>query len=415
MTLATPISTMTTHAAVRQPGPMQAFILVVTASLTVMVVALLGPSLPMMEQHFRDVPNVSYWVPMTITIPMLTMAFCSVFIGLLSDRVGRKRLLVTATVLYAVFGTAPLYLDSLWAIVASRALLGLMESALMVVSSSMIGDYFHGAKRDRLNTLQVGLPAAVGFVMNIVGGLTAEHGWRTPYGVYAISLLLAPLMAIYLWEPVHGRAQAIAQSGRRQEPPFRPALLAWICLLGMATGFVYLVLPVNFGYLLEGLPGTSTTAIGTAYGLNSLGAVAGALVFGWVLAPRTSVAAQLGVSAVIAAAGFLMMPGASTYGAMTAAGVVNGFGCGILLPALVTWTQRSIPSAKRGLGNGAFQSALYLGMSTSPLLVVGLQSILGGRLAAVSAIGIGLAALAGLAVLYAAGTGPFKVAAAASE
>ena len=415
MTLATPVSTLTAHAAMRKPGPMQAFILVVTASLTVMVVALLGPSLPLMEQHFHDVPNVSYWVPMTVTIPMLTMAFCSVFIGMLSDRVGRKRLLVTATVLYSVFGTAPLYLDSLWAIVASRAVLGLMESALMVVSSSMIGDYFHGAKRDRLNTLQVGLPAVVGFVMNIVGGLAAEHGWRTPYGVYAISLLLAPLMAIYLWEPVHGLPGATAQSVRHQEPPFRPALLAGICLLGMVTGFVYLVLPVNFGYLLQRLPGTSTTEIGTAYGLNSLGAVAGALVFGWGLAGRTAVATQLGVAAVIAAAGFLMMPGASTYGAMTAAGVINGLGCGILLPVLVTWTQRSIPSARRGLGNGAFQSALYLGMSTSPLLVVGLQSMLGSRSAAVAAIGMGLAALAGLAVLYAAFTGPMKVRAAASE
>ena len=290
-----------------------------------------------------------------------------------------------------------------------------MESALMVVSSSMIGDYFHGAKRDRLNTLQVGLPAAVGFVMNIVGGLTAEHGWRTPYGVYAISLLLAPLMVIYLWEPVHARREKTAQSVQHQDPPFRPALLAGICLLGMVTGLVYLVLPVNFGYLLEGLPGSSTTAIGTAYGLNSLGAVTGALVFGWVLAPRTAVGTQLGVAAGIAAAGFLMMSGAGTYGAMTAAGVVNGLGCGILLPALVTWTQRSIPAAKRGLGNGAFQSALYLGMSTSPLLVVGLQSMLGGRLAAVSAIGTALAVLAGLAMLYAALTGPMKANAAATE
>jgi MFS family permease len=415
MTIATPVSAMPAHAVVKQPGPMQAFILVIAASLTVMVVALLGPSLPLMEQHFRDVPNVSYWVPMTITIPMLTMAFCSVFIGMLSDRIGRKRLLVTATVLYSVFGTAPLYLPSLGAIVVSRAVLGLTESALMVVSTSMIGDYFHGAKRDRLNTLQVGLPALVGFVMNIVGGLFAEPGWRTPYVVYAVSLLLAPLMMICLWEPVRARPGVAAPGAQHEEPAFRPALLALICLLGMATGFVYLVVPVNFGYLLEALPGTSTTAIGTAYGLNSLGAIAGALVFGWVMARRFSVATQLGTSAAIAAAGFLLMPGASTYGALTVAGFVNGLGCGILLPALVTWTQRSIPSAKRGLGNGAFQSALYLGMSTSPLLVVGLQSQLGGRLAAVAAIGTVLAVLAGFAVLYAAFTGSMKVHAAVSE
>lgn len=402
MTIAMPTLAVPVEVPVRQPGAMQAFILVITASLTVMVVALLGPSLPLMEQHFRDVPNASYWVPMTITIPMLTMAFCSVFIGMLSDRIGRKRLLVTATVLYSVFGTAPLYLPSLWGIIASRAALGLMESALMVVATSMIGDYFHGARRDRYNTLQVTVPSLAGFVLNILGGMFAEYGWRTPYFMYAISLLLVPLMVIYLWEPVRARHETGQHGTQPGEPAFRPGLLGVICGLGVATGLTYLVVPVNFGYLLNGLQVTSTTAIGTAYGLNSLGVIAGTLVFGWVLAGRFSVVLQLGIAAAIAAAGFLLMQTATTYGAMTAAGVINGFGCGILLPTMVTWTMRSVPAAKRGLGNGAFQSALYLGMSTSPLLVVGLQSQLGDRSAAVAAIGTVIAVLAGLALAYAA-------------
>jgi len=45
---------------------------------------------------------------------------------------------------YAIFGTAPLWLDSLPQIFASRVLLGATEAALMTVSSSMIGDYFCG-------------------------------------------------------------------------------------------------------------------------------------------------------------------------------------------------------------------------------------------------------------------------------
>lgn len=410
MTTATPTLTLHAEAPPRTPGPLQALLLVITASLTVMVVALIGPSLPLMEQHFRDVPNVSYWVPMTMTIPMLTMAFCSVFIGLLSDRIGRKRLLVASTVLYGLFGTAPLYLPSLWTIVVSRVVLGLMESALMVVSTAMIADYFQGAKRDRCMSLQVLVPAAMGFLLNIVGGVAADHGWRTPYALYAVALLLAPLMAIHLWEPVRARHGAGAHGAPQDEAAWRPGLLALICGLGAVSGFTYLVLPVNFGYLLNGLQVTSTTSIGTAYGLNSLGVIAGTLTFGWVLARRFGVAMQLGTAAAIAAAGFLMTSAASTYNAMAVGGIVNGFGCGILLPAMVTWTMRSVPAAQRGLGNGAFQSALYLGMSTSPLLVVGLQSQLGGRPAAVSAIGTVLAVLAGLAILYAAITGPLRTA-----
>lgn len=400
----TAAQTLTLHAEAppRTPGAMQALILVITASLTVMVVALIGPSLPLMEQHFRDVPNVSYWVPMTMTVPMLTMAFCSVFIGMLSDRIGRKRLLVASTVLYGLFGTAPLYLPSLWTIVGSRVVLGLMESTLMVVSTAMIADYFQGEKRDRYMSLQVLVPSAMGFFLNIIGGMAADHSWRTPYALYAVSLLLAPLMAIHLWEPVRAQPGAAPPGEQQDESVLRPGLLALICVLGTVTGFTFLVVPVNLGYLLNDLGVSSATSIGTAYGLNSVGVIAGTLVFGWVLARRFGVGLQLGLSTAIAAAGFLLMQTASTYGAMTVAGVVNGFGCGILLPTMVTWTMRSVPAAKRGLGNGAFQSALYLGMSTSPLLVVGLQSQLGGRPAAMAAIGSAVAVLAGLALACAA-------------
>lgn len=200
-----------------------------------------------------------------------------------------------------------------------------------------------------------------------------------------------------------GKQPGAAPPGEQQdESVLRPGLLALIGVLGAVTGFTFLVVPVNLGYLLNDLGVSSATSIGTAYGLNSVGVIAGTLVFGWVLARRFGVGLQLGLSTAIAAAGFLLMQTASTYGAMTVAGVVNGFGCGILLPTMVTWTMRSVPAAKRGLGNGAFQSALYLGMSTSPLLVVGLQSQLGGRPAAMAAIGSAVAVLAGLAVACAA-------------
>jgi MFS family permease len=47
-------------------------------------------------------------------------------------------------VLYAVVGTAPLYLPSLTTIIASRFALGLIEAVLMTVSTTMIGDYYEG-------------------------------------------------------------------------------------------------------------------------------------------------------------------------------------------------------------------------------------------------------------------------------
>ena len=230
------VSALPTPRAVAEAEPtprlIHAIILLVTSGLTVLVTAILGPSLPAMQAHFKDVPGADYLVPLTMTAPMLMMAGLSIFVGELADRLGRKRLLVGATALYAVVGTAPMYLDSLTAIIASRFALGVMEAVLMTISTTMIGDYYDGAKRERFMSLQTTVSATSAFLLNTLGGAIAEHGWRAPYAVFAISLLLAPLMAIYLWEP-RSRASMTAAQFAEDTLSFRPKLLGFICALAV--------------------------------------------------------------------------------------------------------------------------------------------------------------------------------------
>jgi MFS family permease len=92
---------------------------------------------------------------------------------------------------------------------------------------------------------------------------------------------------------------------------------------------------------------------------------------------------------------------AGSYATLTAAAVLNGFGAGLLLPTAVTWNMRELPFLRRGLGVGAFQSSLYLGMFANPLLVVSLERALGARSSAVGVVGAGLALAAIAAFLIA--------------
>lgn len=390
----------------REPGFIQAAILLVTAGLTVLVTAVLGPSLPAMQRHFAHVPGADYLVPLTMTTPMLMMAALSVVAGGLADRFGRKRLLVGATALYAVFGTAPMWLDSLTAIIASRVALGVTEAVLMTVSTTMIGDYYSGARREKFMSLQTTVSAASAFLLNNLGGLIAEHGWRAPYGVYAISLVLAPAMVVFLWEPKPQADDAASlAAAQRDDAPWRPGLLAFVCVLAVLLGIMFLTVPVHFGYLFGAIGVHSPAQVGAAYGLNSLGVIAGTLVFGWGIAPRLPVARQLALGCLMSGMGFWLMRSADHYGALAVAGVVNGFGAGLLLPTMVTWCMRVLPFARRGLGTGAFQSCLFLGMFINPVLVVSLERLHGGsRAAGIGAIGMALMALAVVALLASART-----------
>jgi MFS family permease len=379
-----------------QPRLIHAFILLVTASLTVLVTAILGPSLPEMQAHFKDVPGADYLVPLTMTAPMLMMAGLSVFVGELADRFGRKRLLVGSTVFYAVVGAAPMVLDSLSAIIASRFALGILEAVLMTVSTTMIGDYYEGAKRERMMSLQTTVAATSAFLLNNVGGMVAEHGWRAPYAVFTISLLLAPLMVIFLWEP-QTRANMTAEQVQLDTQSFQPGRLALVCLLAVVLGIVFLTVPVHFGYLHGAIGVQSPSQIGMAYGINSLGVISGTLLFGWVLAQRFKVPFQLACGSLAAGMGFFMMQSAASYGPLTVAGFVNGLGAGILLPTMVTWNMRDLPVSRRGMGTGAFQSCLFFGMFVNPILIVWLEKHLGGARAL--AIGLEGQVLMGLGVI----------------
>jgi hypothetical protein len=103
---------------------------------------------------------------------------------------------VGATALYAVFGTAPLWLDSLAAILAGRIALGVMEAVLMTVSTTLIGDYYTGARRETFVSLQaqVGTAYAFNSAAKITG--TLLFGWvvapclRVPWQI-ALSVAVA--------------------------------------------------------------------------------------------------------------------------------------------------------------------------------------------------------------------------------
>jgi MFS family permease len=57
---------------------------------------------------------------MMVSAPGLTIALLAPFAGFFIDRFGRRPLLIGATLLYGIVGTAPFFLDSLNALIACR-------------------------------------------------------------------------------------------------------------------------------------------------------------------------------------------------------------------------------------------------------------------------------------------------------
>src|SRR3954452_16089289 len=376
----------------RPAGLPQALVLLLSSCLAVLGAVLLAPVLPRIEDAFADTPGVEALTPIVLTAPALVIGLTAMIAGRIVDRVGRKRLLVTALVVYAVVGTAPLYLRSLKLIVASRVLVGLTEAAIMTCCTTLLADYFHGSKRERYFGLQVVYTTVAATIFFGAGGALGEQNWRAPFWLYAVSLPLAAAAAKLVWQPAP-RAAAAARTEKLAPLPWRTLFgPVAVTLLG---GLVFYVLIVELSFKLDDIGVTSTATIGAASAIASLGTAVGGFLFGRLAkrGPATTVPLAFGLSGV----GLAGMGLASALPIVVVFAVIAGFGNGLILPSLLTWALGSLTFEQRGRGTGVWTSAFFIGQFVCPLVVLGLTGAFDSLGTAILVLGVvGIAAAAGV-------------------
>ncbi|WP_443062257.1 MFS transporter [Streptomyces sp. NBC_00386] len=361
-------------------GRLPAVLLMAGSCLPILGAVLIAPVLPRMQDEFQHVPGSAALVPLVLTVPALSLAVLAPFAGVLVDRLGRKRLLVVATVLYALFGTAPLWLGSLVGILLSRVLVGVAEAAIMTCCTTLIGDYYSGRTRDRYLALQTMCASASATLFFVLGGALGSIGWRAPFWLYAVGLLLAPAMARVLPTP-----NPTAEPATAGQHPFPLRRMAGICLLTVFGAMVFYTVPVEMAYLMDDLGVRSTGVVGAVTALASAATVLGSVLFTRLTdRPRRRMPALF----LLCAVGFLLM-GATDHVALVIVGaVVNCVGTGLLLPSLLTLALSRLDFADRGRGTGLWTAAFFLGEFACPLALLAAKGMLGTLASAVVLFGL---------------------------
>jgi MFS family permease len=374
-------------------------LLLLGSCLPILGAVLIAPVLPRIAGHFSDTGtgNAGVMVPIVLTLPALMIALFSPFAGALSDRFGRKRLLVLAMLLYGICGPLPMMLDDLGAILLSRAGLGLAEAVIMTCCTALIGDYFDGRERVQLLSWQTIVTSLSATVFFMLGGVIGEQGWRAPFAVYAVGLLFAPLMHLALRAPPRTAEATVSTAGTRQGGDFPWRSLSVICGLTVLAALGFFIVPVQTGFLLEHIGIDSPQRIGMAIGLGHGAVFIGALVFRRL--SRFGPGLLLSVAFVISAIGLLLLANATDYRTAVIAVIVNGLGGGLALPTMLSWALSRLSFEHRGKGTGLFNAGFFGGQFASPLLVAALAGIADGRVGAVALVGWGLLLMAVFALI----------------
>jgi predicted MFS family arabinose efflux permease len=319
--------------------------------------------------------------------------------GMLSDRLGRVRLMRLTLLAVVVPGLLSALAPNLAVLVVGRALAGGLFSAVIPAALVYIGDTVPISFRQKALADQLAAGAVAITLATMAAGLAAQLGlWRVAFAAPALaSGALSLLLARRLPEPERegGGPGPLAQVGL----VVRRSWAVLVVLLALVEGGVILGFLTYLAPSLEA-EGYSAAVSGLAVGLYGIAV----LVWTQVL---KRVADRLGRYALILIGGALLTMGyiagaldRNLLGTALAAVLVGG-GFAFMHSTLQTWATEVVPEARASVIS-FFAAALFAGSGIATIAVAPLAEAHSYRLlfalAALIAVPLGL--LGGLACLH---------------
>ena len=150
------------------------------------------PILPEVQMHFH---TTQFLINLSISIFTIMLALMQIVYGPLTDKQGRRKVLLPGIVLYVLASLGASFSTSIGFLLVCRALQATGIAAGSVVATTVIGDLFQGKERGRaMGTFQmlVALGPVVGPVIGgFVGGKTGTHGVFLVLTAVGLLMLLA--------------------------------------------------------------------------------------------------------------------------------------------------------------------------------------------------------------------------------
>lgn len=353
---------------------------------------MLSPVLPAIRDHFgigdpaASLVMVAYYLPAVLLSP---------FIGVLIDRVGRRRIVAGTLVIWSAAGVFVAFGDMFELVLFLRLIQGTAAAGVLIVTVTLIGDLFDGIQRNAV----IGTNAATLFlgaaIAPLIGGTLVEYGWNVPFTMYVVGFPVAMFALYAIAEPtrVPPKTGIAYIRGAVEALPIGPAigLYGSAILVEFATfGAILTAVP----FILVGEYGTVPVVIG---GVISANLVVSAIVSAtngrfaswlheWQLIGIGFTAIGIGLLFTWIATGPLQF-------GITAA--IFGAGYGLIFPSVDASINAIAPSSYRAGALSLRNSASFLGRGTGPLLFavaaasVGYRPVLVAFGGIIFAVGVG--------------------------
>jgi DHA1 family bicyclomycin/chloramphenicol resistance-like MFS transporter len=294
-------------------------------------------------------------VGLTLSLFMLGFAVAQLVFGPLSDRYGRRPILLIGCGLFTLAGAGCTVAPSISTLIAWRLVQGAGAGAGMVMTLAIVRDLFEGpVARAQLSYVNLVMSVAPMIAPTIGSNVLAIAGWRGIYGTLAVGgLLLLLCVAIGLSESLAHRDLGAIQ------PPRLIKNYGRILTNRICVGYA-LVNALNFGCMfayVSGSPlvmlnvlGVSTTTYGWLFASTALGIMAGSFLNGrlsihGVLPSRLLIVGLVTATASALALIVVSLSGVAQVITLMPLLVINTFCRGIISPNAIHGAIQPVPES----------------------------------------------------------------------
>ena len=363
-------------------------------------VPLVAPALPVLRDVFAVTDAQA---SLLVSAYFVVGVFVSPVVGVIADRIGRKRVLVASLFAFAASGGAAAFAPTFEILLVLRALQGTAAAGLFITTVTLVGDVFSGAQRNAVLGVNVAVLSTGAALFPIVGGALVAVSWNVPFLLYLLAVPVGLFAARVLPEPdVERETHGVTYiAGALRSLANRESVLLY------GTAFTTELL--TFGALVTALPFLLFAEFALTPVLIGLVITAGegaAIVASSLNGRFARHLSNVGLIAVGFAAygvGLVVAWTAPTPAVVALGAVAFGAGLGFSMPAVDAAISELVAGRYRAEAISLRNSTTFLGRATGPIVFTGIAAVVGGYRPLLLASGLVAFGLALLAVASAGG------------
>lgn len=245
---------------------------------------MVSPLLPLIAGEFKlDVGHVG---GLMIPAYALAAATAALLVGPVSDKFGRRRFLLAASILFGASVLCVFLIRDVRVLAAIRILTGLASGTFSTCSIAYVANYFPYSRRGvAMSVVQAGYFAALVVGVPVATVLAQSQGWRTSFAFFGSLALVAFLLVLFLLpEDRHSIEQDLAKRVARRFDNIRVVFETRQRVAAIAAAFLVSAGFVGFfsylGSWLQNSLGLRTRDVGFFFIIVGVASLAGAFAAG---------------------------------------------------------------------------------------------------------------------------------------